>query len=214
MKAIKKFFSDFKKFISKGSVIDMSVAVIIGTAFTAIVTTLTNKILMPLINWVLSFGGDGLSSAYTYLKIVYTLEGTIDLERSIYIDWGSLITSIINFFIIAFTIFVILKILMKTQGLLKTAIKETPTKAERKILKSNGVDMKNVQEVLSATAELREKNKPVEEPPKPTQEQLLSDILVELQKQNENLNPIKSNQENSDKITNNANNGKTTDSDN
>ena len=45
-----KFFSDFKKFISRGNIVDMAVGVIIATAFTAIVTALTSKIIMPFIN--------------------------------------------------------------------------------------------------------------------------------------------------------------------
>ena len=50
---MRKFFRDFKAFISRGNVIDMAVGVIIGGAFSAIVTALTNKILMPLINYLL-----------------------------------------------------------------------------------------------------------------------------------------------------------------
>lgn len=56
MKAIKKLWDEFKKFISRGNVLDLAVAVVIGAAFTAIVTSLTNDIIMPLIN---SAVGDG-----------------------------------------------------------------------------------------------------------------------------------------------------------
>ena len=95
---MKKFFQDFKKFISKGNIIDLAVGVIIGNAFSAIVTALTNKIIMPFINWLLSFGGadEGLASAYTFLKKVTNADGTIDLANSIYIDWGAFITAILN----------------------------------------------------------------------------------------------------------------------
>lgn len=51
MKAIKKLWAEFKKFITRGNVIDLAVGVVIGAAFTAIVTSLTNDIIMPLINW-------------------------------------------------------------------------------------------------------------------------------------------------------------------
>lgn len=47
---MKKFWNEFKKFISRGNVVDMAIGVIIASAFTAIVTSLTNKIIMPLIN--------------------------------------------------------------------------------------------------------------------------------------------------------------------
>lgn len=103
-------FKEFKEFISRGNVMDMAVGVIIGGAFSAIVTALTDKIIMPLVNWVLSAtgGAKGLESAYTILSAGYT-DGKLDLEKSIYIDWGSLIAAIFNFLIIALTIFVIVK---------------------------------------------------------------------------------------------------------
>ena len=187
---MKKFFQDFKKFISRGNILDMAVGVIVGSAFSAIVTAFTNKIIMPLINLLLSVisGGAGLESAYTFLKKVYVGEGaerTIDLTKSIYIDWGAFITAILNFFIIALTLFIILRVAMKTRGYLEKAAKARPTKVERKILKEQGVNMRDYGDVIKATAELREKNKPAPVPPKPTQEELLTQILEELKKNNE-----------------------------
>lgn len=190
MKRVKKFFSDFKAFISRGNVIDMAVGVIIGGAFSAIVTALTNKIIMPLINLLLSLaGGDGLESARTILgKPVYNtpdvVESGINWASTIYIDWGAFITAVIDFFLIAFVLFLILKAIMGAQGYWKKSIKEWPNKEERKALKEQGVNMKDRKVVIAATAELREKNKPAPEPPKPTQEELLANILEELKKQN------------------------------
>lgn len=184
MKKIKKFFSDFKKFISRGNVIDMAIGVIVASAFTAIVTALTNKIIMPCINWLLSLGGAGLDAAYTFLRKAYLEDGvTIDFANSIYIDWGAFITAVLNFVLIAFVLFSILRIMMNAQGLWKKGVKEYPNKSERKILKSQGIDMKDYKAVLLATAELREKNKPAPVAPKPTQEELLTQILEELKKQ-------------------------------
>lgn len=185
MKKIKQFFSDFKKFISRGNVVDMAVGVIVASAFTAIVTALTNKIIMPCINWLLSLGGAGLESAYTFLKVVKDANGVIDLTKSIYIDWGAFITAILNFFIIAFVLFTVLRIMMDAQGLWKKSVKERPTREEKKILKKQGVNMKDYHAVIKATAELREKNKPAPVAPKPTQEELLTQILEELKKKNE-----------------------------
>ena len=106
---MKKFFREFKTFISRGNIIDLAVAVIIGGAFSAIVTAFTNQIIMPIINYFLSFGAkDGLESAYLFLKKV-EVNGAVDLANSIYIDWGAFITAIINFLIIAFTLFLIVK---------------------------------------------------------------------------------------------------------
>lgn len=55
MGKIKKFFEEFKKFITRGNVLDMAVGVIVGGAFTAIVNGLSNNVLKPLINWLLAF---------------------------------------------------------------------------------------------------------------------------------------------------------------
>ena len=185
MGKIKKFFSDFKKFISRVNVVDMAVGVIVASAFTAIVTALTNGIIMPFINWLLALGGAGLDSAYTFLKVAYLEDGvTIDLSNSIYIDWGTFITAIINFILIAFVLFTVLRIMMNAQGFWKKELKAYPTKAEKKVLKEQGVDMKDRKAVIAATQELREKNKPAPVPPKPTQEELLTEILTELKKQN------------------------------
>lgn len=71
MKAIKNLWAEFKKFITRGNVIDLAVGVVIGAAFTAIVTSLTNDIIMPLINWAVGGEENGISSLCTVLKGVY-----------------------------------------------------------------------------------------------------------------------------------------------
>ena len=108
---MKKFFGEFKKFITRGNILDLAVGVIVGGAFTAIVTSLTNNIIRPLINWIIALigGKDGLSSVYTILSKGYDANGAFSLENSIYIDWGLFITAIMDFFIIAFVVFLIIK---------------------------------------------------------------------------------------------------------
>ena len=113
---MKKFFEEFKKFITRGNVLDLAVGVIVGGAFTAIVNGLTNNVIRPLVNWLISLigGKGGLTSAVTYLSKAYTtVDGVevIDMSNSIYIDWGAFIASIIDFFIIAFAVFMIVKII-------------------------------------------------------------------------------------------------------
>ncbi len=106
------FFADFKKFITRGNVLDMAVGVIVGGAFTAIINALSNNILKPVINYVLALilGEDSLSEVFTFLKRVDLTDGTgPDLTQSIYIDWGAFINAIINFLLIAFTLFVIVR---------------------------------------------------------------------------------------------------------
>ena len=148
---MKKFFKDFKAFISRGNVLDLAVGVIIGGAFSAIITALTNGILMPLINALLAGKGNGLESAYTFLKRGYT-DGVLDLTKSIYIDWGAFITAILNFILIALVLFLIVKAMMSAKGYAEKRKGEMPTKEERAALKEQGVNFKDRKAVVAATA--------------------------------------------------------------
>jgi large conductance mechanosensitive channel len=128
---MKKFFAEFKKFITRGNIVDMSVGVIVGGAFTAIVNGLSNNILKPIINWFLAIllGSDSLSGIFTYLKKVEIPEldangvatgnMVVDLTQSIYIDWGAFINAVINFLIIAFVLFTIVKIINRISDVQK-----------------------------------------------------------------------------------------------
>ena len=108
---VKGFFDEFKKFITRGNVLDMSVGVIVGSAFTGIVNGLSNFILKPLINFLLALilGKDALSELYTMLKPVYDDAGALVLAESIYLDWGAFINAVINFFLIAFVLFCLVR---------------------------------------------------------------------------------------------------------
>lgn len=101
MKKTKGFISEFKEFISRGSVVDLAVGVIIGTAFTAIVTSLVNDIIMPAIG--ILFGGVD----FTSLKYVVTPASGDMAEAAIY--YGNFIQAIVNFLLIAFVIFTVVK---------------------------------------------------------------------------------------------------------
>ncbi len=124
-----KFFSEFKDFITRGNVLDMAVGVIIGGAFTSIVTALSNHILKPIINFFLAllFGSSSLSGIYTYLKTAYVTPGDptsgIDLTNSIYIDWGEFINAIINFLLTALVLFCIIKAINSLHNRLEQAKK-------------------------------------------------------------------------------------------
>ncbi len=192
---MKKFFEDFKKFITRGNVVDMAIGVIVGNAFSAIVTAFTDKIIMPFINWLLSLGGEnGLESAFTFLKKGYT-DGALDLSKSIYIDWGAFITAILNFLIIAMTLFIVLKVAMKSREMFDKAQNKIhdgiPTEEEKKVLKERGVSIKNRKayrkaliayrkEVADKKAE-QEANKPLIE----TDIDILKDIRELLKKEKE-----------------------------
>lgn len=98
----------------RGNVLDLAVGVIVGGAFTGIVNALSDHILKPIINWLLALilGENSLEGIYTYLKRVET-DGAVDLAKSIYIDWGAFINAIINFLLIAFVLFCIVKTINK-----------------------------------------------------------------------------------------------------
>ena len=139
---MKKFFAEFKKFITRGNVIDMAVGVIVGSSFTAIVNALSNNILKPLINYILALilGKDSLSEVYTFLQKV-TVVGedgieTVDLAQSIYIDWGAFINAIINFLIIAFVLFCIVKAI---NNMKEEANEKKLKKARKAELRANGI---------------------------------------------------------------------------
>ena len=107
-----KFFTEFKAFILRGNVMDMAVGVIIGGAFSGIVTALTNDIINPLINGI---GGAELG-------------GTLKIYGGQEILYGHFISSIINFILMAFVLFVLLKFVNKLVNLNKK--KEEPKKEE------------------------------------------------------------------------------------
>ncbi len=157
---MKNFFGEFKKFITRGNVLDMSVGVIVGGAFTAIVNAMGNSILKPLINWFLAvlLGKDALTELYTYLpQPIYAADGTVDLKASIYIDWGAFINAIINFLITALVLFTIVKIINKFREERKefdeNVAKYKLTKAQRKELKANGIKRRDKEAVKAYFAE-------------------------------------------------------------
>ncbi len=95
---MKGFFKEFKTFISKGNVMDLAVGVIIGGAFTAIVTSLVNDVIMPLISLITG----GLDFSALCVKFG---EG----EEAASLNYGSFISAVINFLIIAFVVFLMVK---------------------------------------------------------------------------------------------------------
>ncbi len=101
MEKKKGFIGEFKEFISRGNVVDLAVGVIIGSAFTAIVTSLVNDIIMPVIG--LLFGGLN----FTELKYVITPAAGDVAEAAIY--YGNFIQCVVNFLLVAFVIFMVVK---------------------------------------------------------------------------------------------------------
>lgn len=105
--------SDFKAFIAKGNVMELAVAVIIGAAFGKIVTSLTEDIIMPVVGWI--FGGADFSNYFILLSTPEGYEGAPDDYLALkeagaaMIGYGSFITTAINFLILAFIIFLLVR---------------------------------------------------------------------------------------------------------
>lgn len=192
---MKKFFGEFKKFITRGNVLDMAVGVIVGGAFTAIVNALSNNILKPFINYLLAliFGANSLTEVFTFLKKVEVVaeDGTVtvDLANSIYIDWGAFINAIINFLLIAFVLFLIVKIINKMKDNNEFIRKRSKISADdKKAMKAAGIKKKDKAAVAAffeakakAEAEAKaaaEEKARLEKEANPTVEELLKKILT------------------------------------
>ena len=197
---MKRFVEEFKRFIMRGNVIDMAVGVIVGSSFTAIVNGMSNFILKPIINWILAliFGANSLSEVFTMLKPAYDTEGVLDLDNSIYIDWGEFLNTVINFLIVALVLFTIIKLINGLRDLQKNIDdhidSQILTKEDKKILKSRGIKLydkaavnaylvereNRIKEEAEAEKRAAEEAAKLEREANPTTEDLLKKILEEL----------------------------------
>ncbi len=126
---MKGFWADFKKFITKGNIIDLAVAVVIGGAFNKIVTGLVNHIIMPLVG--LAMGGLNVKDWKWVLKEAVLDETGAVVTAENAVLYGEFIQLILDFLIIAFCIFIALRIMMKSKEKLHaTEIAEAAKKAE------------------------------------------------------------------------------------
>ena len=168
---MKKFFTDFKTFIARGNVLDMAVGLIVGSAFTAIVTALNKSVLTPLIGAL--FGTKDLKSLYVPLWNAepVMVDGVQQLDaygNPLYtsaIYYGEFIQAAIDFIMIAFVLFVIIRIFK--------AIQKASERAAEALKKKEEIEEPVVEEI------------PAE--PKPTTEELLTeirDLLADLKKPN------------------------------
>lgn len=107
---MKKFFADFKAFIAKGNVIDMATAVIIGAAFNKIITSLVNDIIMPLIS--LLVGGLDVTDWKWVISPEVVDEAGVVVTAENALKYGMFIQTVIDFLIVAFCIFLALKVVL------------------------------------------------------------------------------------------------------
>ena len=123
----KGFMGEFKAFIARGNVLDMAVGVIIGGAFGKISTSLVNDVIMPLIS-VLTGGVDFSNWKIVLKAAVAGADGAIDASTEIAIRYGAFLATILDFLIIAFAVFLMLKATNGFHDKLKKAEEEAPAK--------------------------------------------------------------------------------------
>jgi large conductance mechanosensitive channel len=191
---MKKFFKEFKEFISKGNILDMAIGVIIAGAFSQIVTALTNKILMPLINSLLApaTGGDKIYTILWSSKLMYSADDVSKLDEAgkaalsayqlgpdggyysklFFIDWSAFIEAIINFIFIALVLFTITKIFIS----INKKREELKNKIKKDLENKLGKNEDKVEEV----EEVKEVETPVTEPAVTNENQEIINILKEI----------------------------------
>ena len=198
---MKKFFKEFKEFISKGNVFDMAVGLIIATAFNKIVSSLVNDILMPLITW--ATGAASLADLSVPLRWEM-----VDGVKVVTLSWayGNFLQTVIDFFIIAMSVFIMVKVVNASRKKFKemedVIIEQSKkeVRAERKalklkakqenrpfkeVLKEYEEEKAKQQAELKAHLEKEKAEKEAEERTKnPTQEDLLKEIRDLLKAQN------------------------------
>lgn len=198
MGKVKKFFSDFKAFITRGNIIDMAVGVIIGGAFSAIINALVNAVLMPLITTAIPGGLEGFvtvlnhNAALPTEKTVNTVSYwgiTYDKDVVNVMNWGTLINAVINFIIIGFILFIILRVVMNAKANMEHSkeLANAFTKEERKAMRAEGKSFKEINKLAEEkiAAEKAEKAR-LEAEAKAnavTEITLLTDIKALLEKQ-------------------------------
>jgi large conductance mechanosensitive channel len=121
---------EFKKFALKGNVVDLAVGVIIGAAFGAIVTSMVSDIIMPIIGAVT--GGLDFSNYFTGLSKSVTATNLADAKKQgAVLAWGSFLTLTLNFMIVAFVLFMVIRLMNRLKAKEEAApAPAAPTKEE------------------------------------------------------------------------------------
>ncbi|MGL5646329.1 MAG: large-conductance mechanosensitive channel protein MscL [Clostridium sp.] len=152
---MKKFFEEFKAFALKGNIIDLAVAVVVGGAFNSIVKSLVNDIIMPLVG-VLTGGVN-----FNELKI--TLVHATLKKPAVTLNIGTFIQNVVNFLIIALSIFVVIKLFSKLQKKKDDEVVEEELEANtvllteiRDLLKGNVKEENEIASTVAATTTEKE----------------------------------------------------------
>ena len=112
---MKKFVKEFREFIARGNVIDMAIGVIIATAFGKITTSLVNDVFMPFISWL--FGARDMTALNLLVRPEVLDETGAVVQKAITIGFGNLVATIIDFLLIAFVVFMVVKGINTTKAI-------------------------------------------------------------------------------------------------
>lgn len=125
------FLAEFRQFIARGNVLDMAVGVIIGGAFGKISTSLVNDILMPLLS--LLSGGADFSQCRVLREAVYDAGGN-EVRAAVAINYGSFLSTILDFLIIAFAVFCLIKAINRFHRKKEAAPPPPPQPSQEEVL--------------------------------------------------------------------------------
>jgi len=164
VKKIKKFGEEFKAFIAKGNVIDMAVAVIIGGAFGKIVTSLVNDIIMPLVGLLVGkMNVSEMKWVITPAKDAVLDETGAEISAAVAevaLKYGAFIQTIIDFLIIAISVFVMLKIVLGAKDKLTEKKRaEEEAKAAEEAAKAEAEKKPTTEELLTEIRDLLSEKK-------------------------------------------------------
>ena len=121
---MKKMFEEFKKFIMRGNVLDMAVGVIVAGAFGKITTSLVNDLFMPLISWI--FGARDMTALNVIVRPEIVNEAGEVTQAAITLGFGTFVATIIDFILIAFVVFMVVKIMNAAKDKLAKKEEEAP----------------------------------------------------------------------------------------
>ena len=183
---MKKFWAEFKKFIGKGNIIDLAIGVIIGTAFNKIVTSLVNDVIMPLIS--LAVGGASVSDwKWVITPAEYDANGAVVVAETA-LKYGVFIQTIIDFLIIALSLFIVVKVYTYSKNKLEK-FNDTIT-AEVKKLKKKKNKKGEVEEVVEEV-KIEETPQNPPPPPAPTNDEIMISLLTQIRDSMANQKDIK-----------------------
>lgn len=126
---MKKFFHEFKEFISRGNVMDMAIGVIIASAFGKITTSLVNDVFMPFIGWLI--GGIDLAKLNITLSPAVVDEAGEVVKEAVVIGIGTFLTTIIDFILVAFVVFLVVKAFNTAKKKLEKPVEEPAPEPEK-----------------------------------------------------------------------------------